>query len=76
MINCIRCHGDMIEEDVVSMNDSMSFHRMIIWKCVQCGERIDNVIIKNRILQLKGLQHKRESQRRPYGRSIGGIYGR
>jgi hypothetical protein len=36
---CIRCSGLMVTEPCFEL---------IVWRCVQCGERVDPVILQNR----------------------------
>ena len=48
-MTCYRCHGFMCPVDLlvgVSSNGHESFHG---WRCVACGEIIDQVILQNRV---------------------------
>jgi hypothetical protein len=49
---CPRCRGLMISEHGIgSLNDPASLD-FLAWRCVQCGEVVDPVIVRNRRLHL------------------------
>lgn len=49
-MNCRRCHGFMVEErfeDLRGDPHDISFYG---WRCVCCGDIVDPVIIRNRLI--------------------------
>ncbi len=48
-MDCTRCQGTMVGEQYINVqNDSMTFHG---WRCINCGNRIDDLIQHHRTLQ-------------------------
>lgn len=53
-MECSRCGGCMILEGAV-VSPTKSYERFDLYKCIQCGESIDSVILDNRLKQRGGL---------------------
>lgn len=53
-IHCSRCHGLMVVEQGFDSLFGASEGAASLWRCVQCGEVIDPVILQNRRMQLGG----------------------
>ncbi len=51
IVTCRRCHGLMVMDDSVDMDERDGLSDVKAWRCVQCGEWIDNVILRNRLIQ-------------------------
>ena len=45
-MECSRCHGFMVKDQVYDLLDAV-FHTDI-WRCVNCGELLDPMIVKVR----------------------------
>lgn len=52
-MNCHRCHGFMCPMDLLAGASGSGQDRVRGWRCVACGEIIDQVIVQNRI-RLRG----------------------
>jgi hypothetical protein len=48
----------MVTDDSVDMDDRDGLSDVKAWRCVQCGEWIDNVILRNRLIQQGTLAHE------------------
>jgi len=51
-LTCCRCRGFMHPVDPLDPFDTLSNHaqgRVRTWRCVACGELIDEVILQNRV---------------------------
>lgn len=44
---CLKCHGLLVE---------FSVRRLRMWRCVSCGDRFDETVLRNRALS-KSAQH-------------------
>ena len=49
-MKCTRCHGSLVPEYAYDLANSGSISASL-WKCVQCGDRIDPIILANRARQ-------------------------
>src|SRR5262245_35172958 len=58
LMTCDRCHGLMVTDDSVDMDERDGLSDVKAWRCVQCGEWIDNVILRNRLIQQGTLAHE------------------
>lgn len=47
-MQCARCSGLMVFEQFISKTASNAVYGYEGWRCVVCGEVIDEIIIKNR----------------------------
>ncbi len=47
-IPCPRCHGLMAPESCFNVNYDAGEMEILTWRCLQCGELIDPVILQNR----------------------------
>jgi hypothetical protein len=53
---CLRCGGLMVAEACEDVLDITGKAGLSAWRCVQCGEFIDPVVLHNRRLQQSGTQ--------------------
>ncbi len=47
-MECPRCTGLMVFENFLSKTESDSVYGYDCWRCVVCGEVLDEIILKNR----------------------------
>lgn len=47
-MNCPRCTGLMIRDDYLDMQDETGQSWFVAWRCLNCGDVLDPVILKNR----------------------------
>jgi hypothetical protein len=59
-MKCYRCGGMMIDEKVYSEAEQLR-----IWRCVLCGEYIDQVILENRQYQKTIRENSRKKKAEP-----------
>ena len=60
-MDCSRCHGLMVEDDLIDIRESylpMWTHGL---RCVACGNIVDPVIARNRKRQLVGVGPARDA---------------
>lgn len=50
-MNCSRCHGLMIAEDLIDIRESFLPMWMRGLRCVSCGNIVDPLILRNRVSQ-------------------------
>lgn len=48
-MNCQRCRGFMIRESFLDMRDDTGHLSFDGWKCLNCGELVDPVVLMHRI---------------------------
>ena len=48
-MNCPRCHGLMVYDRVYGPEEIML--ELPIWRCLNCGETVDPLILQNRLKQ-------------------------
>ena len=48
-MKCSRCGGMMVSEEFYSQEDNF-----LGWRCISCGEILDQVILENRLGQKRG----------------------
>ena len=50
-MSCQRCHGLMVmgEDDFVDMQDGGEQHWLCVWRCLNCGDVIDPIIMQHRL---------------------------
>ncbi len=56
---CIRCEGLLVSEWTYDLQDTVN-HNVETLRCVQCGNRIDPVILQNQVRLLGAFQSKRQ----------------
>lgn len=49
---CSRCGGLMVAEWCFDLLDDTGHLNFLAWRCIQCGDLVDPVILKNRRLRL------------------------
>ena len=50
VMGCPRCHNLMVEETFVDLEVSPSVSSFTGWRCLNCGEILDPIILQNRTL--------------------------
>ena len=69
-MTCRRCDGFMVQEDYFALQESQ--RHFTIWRCVLCGDLVDQTIAANRHRQRTGVQGTiAGAARRTAVRSIG-----
>jgi len=48
---CQRCHGLMVVDHFIDMQDGGEHHWLRAWRCVNCGEVVEPGIIRHRLGQ-------------------------
>jgi hypothetical protein len=48
-MNCSKCHGFMINDRVYDAGEAI--FDLSIWRCLNCGETVDPLILQNRLIQ-------------------------
>ncbi len=51
-MHCVRCQGTMVTDYFIDMENSGELW-MPGWRCLACGEVVDPVIMKHRLIQEK-----------------------
>ena len=53
-MRCTKCNGFMVVDDLIDLRES--YHPMWIrgWRCVTCGNVIDPLILRHRLIQESG----------------------
>ncbi len=49
---CIRCGGFLVDERCMDIGESLGGYWFMAMRCVQCGDIIDEVILRNRYANL------------------------
>jgi|SRR4051812_7616173 hypothetical protein len=57
--SCVRCEGLLVSEWSYDLQNT-GHHNVECLRCVQCGNRIDPVILQNQLSLSGGLQSKRQ----------------
>ncbi len=55
-MNCCRCQGLMVEDNLLDMEDTYGHLWIRGWRCLCCGDVIDPVIIRHRVMQQNALE--------------------
>jgi len=50
-MNCVRCHGLMLEEHMLDLGANHGEMWACVWRCVNCGHRDDAVMQQHRQAQ-------------------------
>ena len=53
-MQCARCHGFMVSDNLIDMLESSIPMWMKGWRCVSCGNIVDPLIQKHRMMQQAG----------------------
>jgi len=53
-MECTRCDGLMVRDDLMDMQESSISMGMKGWRCLSCGNIIDLIIQRRRIIQQVG----------------------
>ncbi len=56
-MSCCRCQGLMVEDNLLDMQDTFGQLWIQGWRCLCCGDVIDPVIIRHRVIQRNALEH-------------------
>jgi hypothetical protein len=50
--SCFRCGGLLVEERCMDIGESLGGYWFMAMRCVQCGDIVDEVILRNRYAQV------------------------
>lgn len=53
-MKCTRCHGLMVADDLIDMQESYLPMWMRGWRCIACGNIVDPLISRHRMVQQAG----------------------
>ena len=53
-MKCTRCHGLMVADDLIDMQESYLPMWMRGWRCIACGNIVDPLINRHRMVQQAG----------------------
>ncbi len=53
-MNCPKCHGLMVNDRVYDAEEAV--FNLSIWRCLNCGETVDPLILQNRLKQEQELK--------------------
>jgi len=53
-MNCPKCHGLMVNDRVYDAEEAV--FNLSIWRCLNCGESVDPLILQNRLKQEQELK--------------------
>ena len=53
---CVRCGGLLVDERCMDIGESLGGYWFMAMRCVQCGDLIDEVILRNRYAHLMTTQ--------------------
>ena len=56
-MRCTKCDGFMVVDDLIDMRESYQPMWMRAWRCVACGNIVDPLILRNRLIQEAGALH-------------------
>jgi hypothetical protein len=54
-MQCARCDGFMVSDNLIDMKESSIPMRMKGWRCVSCGNIVDPLILRHRMIQQAGI---------------------
>jgi len=69
-MRCQRCHGLMVRDACVDLRDDTGHLMIQGWRCVNCGEIIDPVVLTNRIDELSLPDQRKTRDRRSWERLV------
>ncbi len=59
-MNCPRCEGLLMSDQVFNQDEAM--YVLAIWRCLNCGENFDSLVLQNRTHQKeKGMPERTRS---------------
>ena len=58
-LGCQRCGGMLVDEHCMDIGEEGSGHRFWGMRCIQCGEVIDETILRNRFASIETLEKLR-----------------
>ena len=61
-MQCARCHGFMVTDNLIDMLESSIPMWMKGWRCVSCGNIVDPLIQKHRMIQQAGASRLLEEE--------------
>ena len=53
-MRCTKCNGFMVIDDLIDMRESYHPMWMRGWRCVACGNVVDPLIVRHRMIQEAG----------------------
>ena len=53
-MKCIRCNGLMVADDLIGLQESYLPMWMRGWRCIACGNIVDPLINRHRVVQQAG----------------------
>jgi len=53
-MHCTKCNGFMVVDDLIDMRESYHPMWMRGWRCVACGNVVDPLIVRHRMIQEAG----------------------
>ncbi len=53
-MRCTKCNGLMVVDDLIDMRESYHPMWMRGWRCVVCGNVVDPLILRHRMIQAAG----------------------
>ena len=53
-MNCSKCHGLMVNDRIYDADEAI--FDLSIWRCLNCGETVDPLILQNRLKQEQELK--------------------
>jgi hypothetical protein len=53
-MRCTKCNGFMVVDDLIDMRESYHPMWMRGWRCVACGNVVDPLIVRHRMIQEAG----------------------
>ncbi len=53
-MHCVRCDGFMVADNLIDIRESSIPMWMKGWRCVSCGNIVDPIIQKHRMIQQSG----------------------
>ena len=59
LIGCQRCGGNLVNEYCMDIGEGGSGHRLWAMRCIQCGDIIDETILRNRLASVETLEKLR-----------------
>ncbi len=63
-MECQRCKGCMVNEKAYIPATISCANDIFVWKCIQCGDCVDDVILANRQMQSEGTLPKEGPHKR------------
>lgn len=61
-MECTRCDGLMVSDDLIDMHESSIPMWLKAWRCVSCGNIVDPLIQQHRMIQQAGASRLLENE--------------